>query len=300
MGRSSHFSVALAVVAVALGVDFATGRDLSAFYAQLGNACWLGVVVSALVFGLWTALLARLGRRTGADTLAGVFRRLPGGPMGGGMTALYAVFLAVASGMTLAAAGHMGALALPLRSGGVCTAVLAALLAAWIVLGGEQSLCRAGGLFVGCVALMELGLMLFGRLPVRSGLNFELEMKLRNNWGAALLFALVHASMCACISAGAVARLSRGRLLPWRLGLWSGALFAVLLAGGNAALMVQEEKLLLLQLPFVALASGWGTAGFYLSAGLSYFAAVMTLAGLIYGLIPRHNPRKLGNYDVKF
>lgn len=300
MERCGHFSVALTAVAVALGADFATGRDLSAFYAQLGRACWLGVAGTAAVFASWTALLAYLGRRTGADALPGVFRRLPGGSVGGGITALYVAFLVISGAMSLAAAGHMGALMLPVRWGEAWGMVLAALLAAWIALGSEQGICRAGGVFVGCVALMELGLMLFGRMPASAGLNFELEMKLRDNWGAALLFALVYGSVCACVSAGVVVRFSRGRIRPYRLGLWTGALLAILLAGGNAALMAQEEKLLLLQLPFVALASGWGALGFYLSAGLSYFAAVMMLGGLVYGLVPRKNPRKLGNYDVKF
>ena len=49
-----------------------------------------------------------------------------------------------------------------------------------------------------------------------------------------------------------------------------------------------------LQLPFVALASSWGTAGFYASTVLSYLAAALSLAGIAYGLIPR---KMMLNYE---
>ena len=300
MGNGKHFSIALAIVAVAMGIDFATGRDLSAFYAQMGGACWLGVGLAALVFGLLTVMLAHLSRRAGADSMGALLRRLLGEKLGKGMALLYGLILCVAAAMALGAAGHMGALMLPLRRSQIWGMGMAVLLAGWIAMGGPRTIQISSGLFVGCMALFELALLFFGEMPDRSQLNYELELKLRGNVPAALLFALVHASVCACLSAGVALRMSKGRVRPWRLGLWAGGLFLLLLTGGNAALMVQKQELLLLQLPLVALASGWGKAGFYFSAILSYFAAVTTLAGIFYALLPRSIARNLGNYDVKF
>lgn len=292
--RQGEFRAALAVVAVAVGTDFATGRELSAFYAQTGPASWLGVALSGTVFGLLTAMLARLARRSGADSLPALLGRMPGGRMGKGAAALYALVVVLACAGLLSAAGHMGALALPLRGGGCFGAAFALLSALWIAFMGMRALAAAGSVFVGCVALFELGLMFFGRAPEPAALRFELELRLYGNIAAALTFALLHACVCACVAAGCAVRLSHGRVRPGRLGLWSGALFMLLLLAGNAALALQPEELLALKLPFVALASGWGKVGFYLSSLISYFAAVTTLAGLAGGLIPR---KMMLNYE---
>lgn len=299
MKNNNHFYAALAIVAVAMGVDFATGRDLAAFYTQMGRASWLGILSSSIVFGLLTAMVAHLSRRTGADGLFTLFRRMPGGPLGKGIACVYGLILVIASAMVLAEAGHIGALTLPMRYGRFWGGALAAALAGWIALRGSDSIRVAGALLVGCLALFELGLIFFGNLPAESGLNYELELKLRDNWGVALLFACMHACVCACISTGVTLRLSRGHMWPARLGVWSAMLFFVLLAGGNAVLFTRAEELLTLQLPFVALSSGWGKTGFYLSAALAYFAGVVTLSGLCYSMIPKRGTNKNAQRDVK-
>ena len=294
LNRQWEFRGALCVVATALGTDFATGRTLSTFYAQLGEASWLGVAFAGLAFGFFTTMISHLARRAGADSVPALLRRMPGGPMGRGVGALYALIAFLAVCALTAAAGHAGALTLPMRNAGFWSGATALLAALSVALAGRRAMALAGGTFLGFMGLFELGLLFFSRPPGEALLRFELELRLRNHLGAALGLALLHASVCACVCAGATARLAEGRVRPLRLGMWSGGLFFLLLAGGNAVLAAQSEQLLALRLPFVALASGWGTAGFYLSALLSYLAAVVSLAGVAYGLIPR---KMMLNYE---
>ena len=281
-------------MATALGTDFATGRTLSIFYAQLGDASWPGLAFAGLAFGGFITMLAHLARRAGADGVPALLRRMPGGPMGRGAGMLYALIALTAVCTLTAAAGHAGALMLPMRNAGLWSGATALLAALSIALAGRRTLALAGGAFLGLLGLFELGLLFFARPPESAVLRFELELRLRNHLPAALGLALLHASVSACVSAGTAARLAGGRVRPPRLGMWSGALFFLLLAGGNAVFAAQSEQLLALQLPFVALASSWGTAGFYVSAVLSYLAAALSLAGIAYGLIPR---KMMLNYE---
>ena len=94
--------------------------------------------------------------------------------------------------------------------------------------------------------------------------------------------------------AGAAVRLAGGRSRPLRMGLWSGGMFTLMMAGANAVLAARSAQLTALRLPFVALAGGWGSAGFYVSAALSYLAAATSLAGVAYALLPR---KMMLNYE---
>lgn len=294
MKQKWEFRGALCIVATALGADFATGRTLSAFYAQLGGAAWPGVSFAGLAFGLFIAMLSHLARRAGADDVPTLLRRMPGGPMGRGVGALFVLVALSAACACILSAGHAGALVLPMRNAGLWSALAALLAALSLSLAGRRALTPAGGVLLGLMGLFELGLLFRAQPPESAALRFELELRLRNHLPAALGLALLHAAACASVCAGATVRLSGGGVRPSRLGLWSGGLFFVLLAGGNAVLASQREQLLALRLPFVALAGGWGVGGFYLSAALCYFAAVLSLAGVAYGLIPR---KMMLNYE---
>lgn len=294
MRERGSFSTALCAVAAAMGADFATGRALSAFYAQMGRASWLGAAVSAAVFGGLMAMLAHLARRAGAVSVPALLRRMPGGRMGAGAAVVYGLLVAAGVCAMMASAGHAGALMLPMRRAGLFAGALAACAAATLCLAGARAMRRVCGGFVGCMALYELALALFGNPQGGAALNFELELKLRDNVPAAILLALVHACVCACMAAGMPVRFSGGRARPARIGLWSGGLFLLMLLGGNAALMRAPEEWMALRVPFVALSAGWGGAGFYLSAILAWFASVMSLAGLNCALFPR---KMMLNYE---
>ena len=70
MEKCREARAAMAVVAAAVSVDCAAGREIAAFYAQMAGMSWLGVAFSALLFGLITALFALLARRSGAGDMS--------------------------------------------------------------------------------------------------------------------------------------------------------------------------------------------------------------------------------------
>lgn len=297
MGRD--FRAALCTTAAALGADFASGRAVSAFYAQMGAAAWLGAAVSAAAFGLAMAMIAHIARRCGATRMPQLLRRMPGGPMGKCATAMYALVVSLAAVLLLGAAGHIGALALPMRRAGLLSGALAAGLALCCCVAGERACAAAGGTMIALMALYMLSLMLFGRSPAPARFAFELSPGLWNRPIAALALGLLHAAFCACISAGAAARFG-GRARPARMGALCGGMFFLLLAAGCGALLRAPLQMLALEAPFVALASGWGTAGFYLSAAAAYFSAVMGLMGLFCGALPGKmmlNSKNVGGSD---
>ena len=285
MERCREARAALAVTAAAVGVDFAAGRELAAFYAQMAGASWLGVAFSALLFGLITAMIAHMAQKSGAGNIFAMFRRTAGGAVGWISCALYAAILLTAGWMLISAAANLGALALPLHRAPLFGAAFALLAAAWIALRGAGSMRRVGAVFVGMFAAYELALLLFARIDSLPGMLFVLELRLGGSWAAAIMLALVHAAMCACLSAGVTVRMA-GDARPARLGLWAGGIFFALLLIGNAALRNQMNELLALEVPFVALASCWGSAGFWISASVMYLAAVTSLSALFSALMP--------------
>lgn len=287
MGRWDELRGALAIASAAMGADFVSGRALTLFYAQTARASWLGVAISGLMFGLITGAISSLRRRCGADNLTELLRRIPGGGAGRGITIAYDLILAGAAALLISQAGGMGALTLPIRHAFACGAALALLTAAVIAVSGGAAMRTVGGAFVLMLALFEGALAVFGRLPNAPRMRYELELGLRDNWIAAILFALLHTAVCLCLSAGVTVKMSRGSMRPAWLGAYAGGAFAILLALGNAVLILREDELLALKIPFAALAAGWGTAGFYLSAGMIFLAAVISLAGILYGRISR-------------
>lgn len=288
MLQRNEFSAALAIVASAVGADFVTGRVPATFYAQMGSAGWLGLCVCTAAFALLTGALAQLARRSGTNRLPELLCRLPGGRIGAGAYILYLLIVFGAICMLALEAGEMGALTLPVRHGRAFGMSFALLTAVFVAQCGADVFRILGCACTLLIALFEGALLAFGRLPERE-MNYGLELRLQNNYFAAVLLGLLHASACVCLCAGATVRLTDGRTRPRRLGLWTGGLFGALLALGNAALLAREELLLALRLPFAALSSAWGSAGFYACAGLEYLACVTSMAGLTFALLRRSN-----------
>lgn len=284
LNRENELHGALGIVAAALGMDFVSGRSLAAFYAQTGQVGWLGVCLSAVLFGLLIGLLARLAKRSGAQSVGELLSRLPGGGAGKGMFILYGLILLLAAGMLVTSAGRMGALALPVQQADLLAGALALLAAGVLAFAGKSALKALGGALVLLMLVFELALLFFAELPATP--RYEIELRLKDNWAAALGFALLHTTACLCLSAGIAVKISGGRTSPARLGWHAGMLFGVLLGVGNAVLMARDVRILALKLPFVALSADWGGAGFYLSAGIGFLFCVFSLAGLIYGILP--------------
>lgn len=291
MKGRGEFSAALALAGVALGMDFVSGRVLAAFYAQMGRTSWLGIGVSALLFGGMLGFIARLAQRSGARSMLEALRRMPGGSMGRLAEIAYICMLGGGIYRAVASAAHMGEMSLPLRNASVYAAALCLTAALCIALRGARTLCHAGALFCGCAFVYAALLLFFGKTPDDALMQWAVDLRLENNLTAALLFALLHAAVNLCLSMGPAVRMMNGRMRAGWLGIYAACAYFVLLALGNAVLRVRADEVLALKLPFVALSCLWGTAGFYASTLLIFFAATVHAAGLIYAILPQQkNP----------
>lgn len=297
MIRRKETGAAMTIAAAALGPDFVSGRALVTFYAQTAAASWLGVVTAGVVFGLFTWQTALQAQRTGTGDVPSLLRRTPGGAAGRFIGVLYLLLMLGAASMFLQDAAHAGALLLPVDSAALLVSAFVLALAAILLLSDGKQLCRLGVCTVLCLLIFELLLFFVPDPP--EVLYYELELRLHGNRAAAVLFALMHTAVGACISAGITVRFTGGGTHPLRMGIYAGMCFAGLLAAGNAVLQMKGDELMALQQPFAALGGGWGSAGYGVCAVLMMAAAIVGMAGVLHGLPGIAKLRNAAKNDVK-
>ena len=288
MRAREDFRSAVAVTAVGTGLGFASGRTQAVFCAQTVHASWLGAVFSALVYGLLMAMLCHLKRRTGARRCPGVYRRLLGWHAGKLIGGLYAVALIVAAVLLLSAAAKVGALVLPLRRAALIGALAALLISGIVAVLGNGALVYVGGAYLTLLLMLELALWRFGSRPDPARLQFVVDLRLADSLPGALILGALCACMSTALSAGVAVRMSGSRTSPFGMGLFCALLYLMVQLAGNAALQRQQQEVLSLRTPFVALTALWGKPGFYLSAGLIFLGTVAALAGILRALLPEN------------
>lgn len=298
MGLKREIQSALASAAASLGLHYASGRALAAFYAQMGCASWAGIALSSLLFGLFSGAISGLARRTGSRNISVLFQRIPGGA-GKLIGALYGMLLFSGGCMLLGEAAHAGALALPCRHAEAMAAALAALCAGAMAISANEALLSMGSGLATMLLAFELALLCTASTVQMPALYFKVDLKLQGNYLAAIVLALLHACIGICLNAGMIVRLTDGSTRPGRRGVLSGAAMLALLSAGNAALQAGGERIMALQLPFAAISSRWGSAGFYCCACLMLASAVLSLSGMIYGLLPGNQWSNRAKSDVK-
>lgn len=283
MNWKEHIGVALAVTASAAGFGCASGRIQAVFYAQMGMASWLSITISALLYALFVAMISGLARRTGAQSFPDIYRRLLGCHAGRWIVLLYGFVLAIGGVLQLQAAANAGALMLPVRHAFFLALMLALGLSLLFAGLGNAAMKTLGGIYMILLVLFEIALWKWGRVD-ESRLNFAVNLRLENGMGAAVLMGVLHACVCAALSAGMAVHMTGARIRPRRLGLCCGLLLGLLTLWGNATLLCRDERLIGLKAPFAALASAWGSTGHYLCAGLVFSGAVITLLGILVSL----------------
>jgi len=277
MERRDERRAALAVMGAVAGTGYASGRELTLFFAQLGWACWVGIALAALAFGGMVAVVARWMAGGGGSG------RWTGGGLGRLIRLLRALLLALTAAGMLCCARRMGELTLPMRHGFLWGAGLAVLIAGLVNLAGLGALRALGLVALAGGMLFHAALALDPR-PVRTWLMGEIDLALEGSVPAAALLALCHVALNASVAAGVAARCSGGCLRPARLGLRCGALMLGALMCANAALARGGRALLAQAMPFVLLSARWGVTGFWLCAAFNYLCAVCTLAATSFTL----------------
>ena len=283
MEKRGQLRPALAIMAAVAGTGYASGREFAMFFAQLGRAAWIGIPSAAAAFGLLAGLVCRWTARMGADSFAGLCRRLLPGRAGALAMWLYGLLLILVALTMLRGAGELGALALPLRYGFLWGAALALLAALVMNLTRLRALPWAG------LALLATGLIFYGALaldprPARTYLRGEVRLALEGSVSATILLALAYGAMNACVAAGVASRFGRGAR-PKRVGALCAAMLGGMLLCLNAAVARGGRLLLGQALPTVLLSARWGLFGFWACAGFGYLCVTGTLAAALGGLI---------------
>lgn len=289
-GRRAEARTALAAVAAVSGAGMASGREQVLFFAQLGWAGWIGILLAAALYAALLGAICGQARRLGADNLPGLYWKRLGPAAGAVAAAMHAILMVMIAVMMLCSAARIGALTLPFRHGALWGAVLALSIALLVNLNGLRALPWMGLLAAALGAAFYLGLAVDPR-PVRIWLRGETALALRGNLPAAVALAALYAALNAAVAGGAVARLSGGGAKPVRAAMLSGTLLCALLLCANAAILRGGDRLLGQAMPTVILAARWGKAGFWLCAGFSFFCASATLSAAL-GSLPRTAVRR--------
>ena len=259
------------VTAAMVGAGFASGREIMQFFTRFGSWSWLMIAVSSVA----TALLTR--RLMDAASGNGF---LPDGKKArAGKAALLLLFLCTAGAMT-AAAGELTALTIPLihaRSLGMAvTLMLCFLLSRRSI----SALKRLGMLLIPLMTAAWL-LCMGGQTD-----DLQLEPISKGQLLPGLFFSVLYSAMNVMLSSGVLYEVGACCESRKRTGVsvGVGCVTAALLSLGNLALLPRRAQWMRRALPTVALLRKYGKAGFYLSAGVLYLAAVTTLIAVLRSL----------------
>lgn len=268
-------------MAAVSGVSFSSGREVALFFSQTGRASWLGVVCAAVLFGLLCAGICRLCEG-GKGAVTDGFRTA--GSMAGSIAAsLYGLFASFAAFLMLQRAGRLAMLALPVHNA-LQVGMTAALAAALVLnMRNQRWLPRVGCVILAASIAFHICMML-DRRPVPMVIQYETRAALEGSSKAALILAVLHASLSAAAAAGAASKYAEKGVRPVRFGMKCAALMLAVLACANGAILSGGRKMLSLQLPGVALAARWGTAGFYMIIVVESLCCIASLASFLNAL----------------
>lgn len=270
-------------MAAIAGSSFGSGQEIILFFSQLGGAAWLGMLLAALLMALMTGMILRICQHTGADNFPDLFRRAAGQKCGNGIGLLYGLLMACTAAIMLKTCGELGALTLPVKNGYLQGMTLALMLAIIIALSPLKCLALLGAVALLSTILFYTALAMDVR-PIHTPMRIETVLRLKNNYWAMGIFALLHACLNIAIAAPTLTGASRLRPHPGKCASLTGGMMLICLFCGHAALLRGGQSLFGQSLPMVILAARWGIPGFWISAGFMYLCALCTLSACMRGL----------------
>ena len=283
MKKFPEFREACGVQAVLLGAAFVSGREVAFFFSGAGAYSWLGVGLAAVIFGLLTAMLARLARDTQAASLPGIYYAALGVRCGDALCVLHALTMLMTGAAALSTAGEMGALALDDPCASWLFVGMAMLLALIPALNGMRLIGLLGLIAVPACCLFFLAMALDSRPAAAGAYLTDSLLSSRRFWPLTLTLGILYAFLKAAL-AGSVAILRGARLRPRRFGLCNGLLLGLTTGLANWALLSRGPETAQLNLPMVVLAARWGVFGFYLAIYLMLLGCAGALACAIGSL----------------
>lgn len=273
-------SCALALLSGVIGAGFASGREITRFFAGHGAASGAAVVCALLALSaLFMRLPAQLERSASPSLRALCSARF--GPAFGHLAgALFALLSGVTGGAMLAACAELAALCVPLAHAYALGLVLSLALGAALAYAGLSGLALPGAAL--CALLPPLLLRLLalpaGEACFLPAMSPDLPVR------AAADGAVYGALNAAMLSGAMPLLLSLSPHARRRAVALFAALFGGLLALGCAVCRRHLSAVWNQPMPFVALGRALGAGGYALLAACLYAAALSTLAAMLAGL----------------
>ena len=287
---------ACAVCAPALGAAFMSGREAATFFAVTGWASWIGVIISAVVFGLIMGMLCHFGKETGARTLPGIYLAKMDQRCGEAVAIIHCLLMLMMGAVALTTAGELGALSLDIKNAAIIASAGAVILGLMFTLRGLIPLASLGMLCVPFCIVFFIVLALDKR-PAAAGVYIQNNMMdVTGSVSVAVFMGAMFAFLKAAIS-GSIALSQSHALVPWRFGIACSIVMALTAGCANWALQAAGPEVWALNLPFVVLAARWGALGYYISIYIMYLGCIAVVScaiGSMCGICSHHLRRPAG------
>lgn len=298
MKRLEPLRAACAVNCVVVSASFASGREVSSFFACLGWASWVGIALSAVLFGLLMGMICHFARETGASSLPGIYAAKLDVRCGDAVSVVHVMLMLMLGAVSVSTAGELGMLSLNTDKAALIGGGTAVTLALLLSLRGMRPLSALSVLLLPAATLFFAALALDPR-PAQAGIcRTEGQFSMRGNLPAAVLLGALFASYKAAMAGGMVAewtqitpfhrskpvdfqgsKAERGQeLKTGRFAICCGGVFFVTLACANWALQRAGAEVWELNLPNVVLAARWGVFGYYACIYVMFLGCIASLS----------------------
>lgn len=276
----SVLSAALALLSGVIGAGFASGREITRFFAGHGAACAASVVLAlATLLLLFLRLPAQL-ERTGCASLQALCRLRFGRRLGLFCAGLFGLLQSVTGGAMLAACAELFSLTVPMRHAYVLGLTFSLLLGAILSFFGLRGLAAPGAILAAVLPffLLRLYALPAGEACFLPAMAPDLPVRAATD---GLLYGALNAAM---LLGTLPMLLSLSRSKRRRAVLLFCALFGLLLCLGCAVCRRHLPTVWDQPLPFVLLSRALGPGGYLLVALCMGLAALSTLCAMLCGL----------------
>ena len=257
-----------------VGAGFASGREIMRFFSRYGSFSWIGVALAALVMGIFAYAIMRKSREADVTSLSELCRVYLG-PAGIAGTIGFTVLMGATGGSMSAAAGELGALALPVH-GAYLIAFFATLLLGLLL--SHRSLAPLAFVSLILVPAMVIVFSLCFIPPAGTAATPAMVLPAWRKILDVILFGLSYGALNITLAAGVLCEVGRGMSdkRAARIAVYLGLCLLALIALGNVVLL-RQPQLYDAALPIVMLLNRFGKVGFYTAIIGLYLAVFTTL-----------------------
>lgn len=267
-------SAVLQCTGAIVGAGFASGREIMRFFSRYGPYSWIGIFLASAVMGFFSYALMKKAKEADVVSLTQLCRAYLG-PAGIVGAIAFTVLLGATGGSMSAAAGELGALALPVH-GAYWIVFLITLLLGLLL--SRQSLAPLAFVSTLLVPAMVLAFLLCLIPPEGTAATPQILLPVWKQVAEVILFGISYGAMNITLAAGVLCEIGRGMNSKRSIStaVYLSLCMLALLALGNVVLL-RQPQLADAALPMVMLLNSFGKMGFWIAIVGLYLAVLTTL-----------------------